>query len=166
MIIHGCKKAMLCLIETMDRRVKFFCGFIYASNSSIERRELWSTLMNHKVIADTYPWALIGDFNVILKPEEQSNGPSGLNSEMCDFRDVVNSLEIDDICSSGFNLTWTKSLKNPMTSTLKKLDRIMTNEEFSAQESSWCFPFLSRICNTPKLGRDRIWVRGWYFIDQ
>nr|GEW80544.1 RNA-directed DNA polymerase, eukaryota, reverse transcriptase zinc-binding domain protein [Tanacetum cinerariifolium] len=74
--------------------------------------------------------ALMGDFNVILKPEEQSNGSSGLNMEMSEFRDAINSLEIDDHCSSGFNFTWTKSLKNPLTNTLKRLDRIMIDEEF------------------------------------
>ncbi|GKC92279.1 RNA-directed DNA polymerase, eukaryota, reverse transcriptase zinc-binding domain protein, partial [Tanacetum coccineum] len=47
--------------------------------------------------------ALMGDFNVILKPEEQSNGPSSLNNDMVEFRDNVNSLEIDDLCSSRFN---------------------------------------------------------------
>ncbi|GJV02633.1 RNA-directed DNA polymerase, eukaryota, reverse transcriptase zinc-binding domain protein [Tanacetum coccineum] len=47
--------------------------------------------------------ALMGDFNVILKPEEQSNGPSSLNNDMVEFRDVVKSLEIDDLCSSRFN---------------------------------------------------------------
>nr|GFA50513.1 RNA-directed DNA polymerase, eukaryota, reverse transcriptase zinc-binding domain protein [Tanacetum cinerariifolium] len=35
----------------VDKKVKFFYSFIYALNSSIERRELWSTLMNHKSIA-------------------------------------------------------------------------------------------------------------------
>ncbi|GJY08792.1 hypothetical protein Tco_0375846 [Tanacetum coccineum] len=58
------------------------------------------------------PWDLMGDFNVIIKPEEQSNGSSGLNNEICEFRDAINSMEIDDLCSSGFN--WTKSLKNPL----------------------------------------------------
>ncbi|GJS23147.1 retrovirus-related pol polyprotein from transposon TNT 1-94 [Tanacetum coccineum] len=46
------------------------------------------------------------------------------------FKDVFNSLEIKDLCSSGFNFTWTKSPKNPLASTLKKLDRVMINEEF------------------------------------
>ncbi|GJS73531.1 hypothetical protein Tco_0706372, partial [Tanacetum coccineum] len=59
-----------------------------------------------------------------------SNGSSGLNMEMSEFRDVINSLEIDDLYSSGFNFTWTKSLKNPLTNTLKKLDKMMINEEF------------------------------------
>ncbi|GJY95063.1 RNA-directed DNA polymerase, eukaryota, reverse transcriptase zinc-binding domain protein [Tanacetum coccineum] len=52
-----------------------------------------------------------------------------MNMEMSEFKDVVNTLEIEDLCSSGFNFTWTKSLKNPLTTTLKKLDRIMINEE-------------------------------------
>ncbi|GJV70638.1 RNA-directed DNA polymerase, eukaryota, reverse transcriptase zinc-binding domain protein [Tanacetum coccineum] len=52
-----------------------------------------------------------------------------MNMEMSEFRDVVNTLEIEDLCSSGFNFTWTKSLKNPLTTTLKKLDRIMINKE-------------------------------------
>ncbi|GJX29876.1 RNA-directed DNA polymerase, eukaryota, reverse transcriptase zinc-binding domain protein [Tanacetum coccineum] len=130
MVTHSCKQSMLCLIESVDRKVKFYCSFVYASNSGIERRELWSTLLQHKAIVDSHSWTLMGDFNVILKPEEQSNGPSGLTSDMSEFRDAVNSLEIDDLGSSGFNFTWTKSLKNPMTSTLKKLDRIMVNEEF------------------------------------
>ncbi|GJY37591.1 RNA-directed DNA polymerase, eukaryota, reverse transcriptase zinc-binding domain protein [Tanacetum coccineum] len=61
---------------------------------------------------------------------DESNGSSGLNMEMSEFRDVINSLEIDDLYSSGFNFTWTKSLKNPLTNTLKKLDKMMINEEF------------------------------------
>ncbi|GJW65932.1 RNA-directed DNA polymerase, eukaryota, reverse transcriptase zinc-binding domain protein [Tanacetum coccineum] len=35
-----------------------------------------------------------------------------------------------DICSTGFYFTWTKSLKNPESAVLKKLDRMMVNEEF------------------------------------
>ncbi|GKA65320.1 RNA-directed DNA polymerase, eukaryota, reverse transcriptase zinc-binding domain protein [Tanacetum coccineum] len=92
MIVYSCRQAILCLIESVDKKM--------------------------------------GDFNVILKPEEQSNGPSGLNNDMIEFRDAVNSLEIDDLCSSGFNFTWTNSLKNTLTSTLKKLDRIMINDQF------------------------------------
>nr|GEV49391.1 hypothetical protein [Tanacetum cinerariifolium] len=102
MVIHSCRQTILCLIELVDK----------------------------KSIASIHSWTLMGDFNVILKLKEQSNGSSCLTSDMSEFRDAVNSLEIDDLCSSGFNFTWTKSLKNLMTSTLKKLDRILTNEGF------------------------------------
>ncbi|GJR38821.1 transportin-1 isoform X1 [Tanacetum coccineum] len=55
---------------------------------------------------------------------------SNLTENEHGFKDVFNSLEIKDLCSSGFNFTWTKSPKNPLASTLKKLDRVMINEEF------------------------------------
>ncbi|GJT51140.1 RNA-directed DNA polymerase, eukaryota, reverse transcriptase zinc-binding domain protein [Tanacetum coccineum] len=72
----------------------------------------------------------MGDFNVTLKPEEHSNGSSVLTCDMGEFRDAINSLEVEDLNSTGFQYTWTKSLKNPMCNTLKKLDRIMVNDEF------------------------------------
>ncbi|GJX69516.1 RNA-directed DNA polymerase, eukaryota, reverse transcriptase zinc-binding domain protein [Tanacetum coccineum] len=39
-------------------------------------------------------------------------------------------MEIDDICSSGFQFTWSKSPLNPKAGILKKLDRVMVNENF------------------------------------
>nr|GEX14201.1 hypothetical protein [Tanacetum cinerariifolium] len=58
-------------------------------------------------------------------------GIKTLSMDMLEFYDTVNNLEIEDICSSGFHYTWTKSLKNPNCAVLKKLDRIMVNEEFN-----------------------------------
>ncbi|GJX12929.1 hypothetical protein Tco_0204687 [Tanacetum coccineum] len=49
---------------------------------------------------------------------------------MQDFNDVVNNLEVEDIYCSVFHFTWTKSLKNPGNSILKKQDRVMINESF------------------------------------
>ncbi|GKE06995.1 RNA-directed DNA polymerase, eukaryota, reverse transcriptase zinc-binding domain protein, partial [Tanacetum coccineum] len=39
-------------------------------------------------------------------------------------------IEVEDILSSGFQFTWTKSRGNPQCKTLKKLDRIMITEAF------------------------------------
>ncbi|GJZ02027.1 RNA-directed DNA polymerase, eukaryota, reverse transcriptase zinc-binding domain protein [Tanacetum coccineum] len=77
----------------------------------------------------------MGDFNVTLKPEEHSNGGSASNMDMHEFSDLVNAVEVEDLCSSGFYFTWTKSLKNPNNSTLKKLDRILVNDSFITKYS-------------------------------
>ena len=71
-----------------------------------------------------------GDFNVTLDPKEHSNGSSISSNDMIEFRSCVEELEIEDMCSSGLQFTWTKSLRNPNSRTLKKLDRIMINEDF------------------------------------
>nr|GEU42897.1 RNA-directed DNA polymerase, eukaryota, reverse transcriptase zinc-binding domain protein [Tanacetum cinerariifolium] len=64
---------------------------------------------------------------------EQSAGGSFMNGDMIDFNECVNSLELEDICSFGFRFTWTKSQKNPNSSIMKKLDRIMINVKFLQQ---------------------------------
>nr|GEV05254.1 hypothetical protein [Tanacetum cinerariifolium] len=47
-----------------------------------------------------------------------------------DFKDCVSNNELEDICSSGFQYTWTKSPTNPKGGILKKLDRAISNEKF------------------------------------
>ncbi|GJR74233.1 RNA-directed DNA polymerase, eukaryota, reverse transcriptase zinc-binding domain protein [Tanacetum coccineum] len=133
MIINMNDQTILCCVETIPAKTKFFCSIVYASNNPGERRKLWRELEIHKRVAGQHPWVLLGDFNVTLDVSEHSAGMANRSQDMQEFFDAVNSLEIDDICSSGFHYTWTKSLKNPKCSVLKKLDRIMINEEFSIQ---------------------------------
>ncbi|GKE76209.1 RNA-directed DNA polymerase, eukaryota, reverse transcriptase zinc-binding domain protein, partial [Tanacetum coccineum] len=133
MVITMSRQSVLCCIETIHTSIKFYCSIVYASNNSTERRSLWKELEGHKNFAGQHPWVIVGDFNVALKIEEHSVGMSHRSSDMQEFFDAINNIEVEDICSSGFHFTWTKSLKNPNCLTLKKLDRIMVNEEFLKQ---------------------------------
>nr|GEY48812.1 hypothetical protein [Tanacetum cinerariifolium] len=128
MVIHVATQSILCLVETIPDRIKFYISIVYASNNGIERRELWSCLQMNMGSVGKHPWVVIGDFNVTLNPAEHSNGGSGCNIDMQEFGDILNKLEVDDLCSTGFYYTWNKSLKNPTNSTLKKLDRILVND--------------------------------------
>lgn len=129
-MIAKTKQCMFLLVETLCQKTKFFCTMVYASNSNVERKRLWTDLGMQKSIVDDVPWVIMGDFNVILKINEHSNGSSIPSPEMVEFQDCVAAIEVEDILSSGFNFTWTKSLKNPKCNTLKKMDRIMVNEIF------------------------------------
>nr|GEZ39543.1 hypothetical protein [Tanacetum cinerariifolium] len=95
-----------------------------------KRRELWKELdMAKNSICDN-PWIQIGDFYVSLHLNEHTAGRSTIDGDMQEFIECVNSLEIEDMCSSGLHFTWIKSPSSPTTSVMKKLDRIMTNEKF------------------------------------
>ncbi|GJV32713.1 RNA-directed DNA polymerase, eukaryota, reverse transcriptase zinc-binding domain protein [Tanacetum coccineum] len=72
----------------------------------------------------------LGDLNVTLNIEEHSSGGSHLTEEMQEFRSCINEVELEDIGSSGFYFTWTKSLKNPLASVMKKLDGVMVSDGF------------------------------------
>ncbi|GKA50713.1 RNA-directed DNA polymerase, eukaryota, reverse transcriptase zinc-binding domain protein [Tanacetum coccineum] len=105
--------------------MKFFCTIVYASNSGHERKRLWHSLGVHRQVVNGISWVILGDFNVTLNVNEHSNGSSVSSAYMIDFQKCVADLEIEDILSSGFQFTWTKSLKdpeykNPFDDTIKK----------------------------------------------
>ncbi|GJV18773.1 RNA-directed DNA polymerase, eukaryota, reverse transcriptase zinc-binding domain protein [Tanacetum coccineum] len=124
------KQAMMCLIEDVDQNFRLFYTFIYASNNGRKRRELWKNLMVHKYITYVKPWGMMGDFNVTLKINVHNDGMSHSNIDMQEFQKCVEDVKMEDLNSSGFHFTWTKSLLNENSSTMKKLDRVMGNEKF------------------------------------
>ncbi|GKC01404.1 RNA-directed DNA polymerase, eukaryota, reverse transcriptase zinc-binding domain protein [Tanacetum coccineum] len=83
-----------------------------------------------KQVVNGKPWILLGDFNVTLFSHEHSAGSSTISQDMQDFKECVDTNELNDICSSGFQFTWTKSPSNPINGILKKLDIVLSNEEF------------------------------------
>nr|GEY03914.1 RNA-directed DNA polymerase, eukaryota, reverse transcriptase zinc-binding domain protein [Tanacetum cinerariifolium] len=76
-----------------------------------------------KIVTCGIPWVILAGFNVTLKVFEHSNGSANPFSELSEFQDCVNNIEVEDLHSEGFHYTWTKSLKNPKCRSLKKLDR-------------------------------------------
>nr|GEX88232.1 ribonuclease H-like domain-containing protein [Tanacetum cinerariifolium] len=78
--------------------------------------------------------APLRDLNVALQPNEHSCGSSVMTSDMLEFQECLNNNEMEEICSSGLHYTWTKNLQmtkaGNMTGILKKLDNVMSNEEF------------------------------------
>lgn len=60
-----------CCIAT---KVEFFISFIYGLNTYMERRDLWSDLINlQHQLDDLIRWCLLGDYNICLGPQETSN---------------------------------------------------------------------------------------------
>ncbi|GJZ93434.1 RNA-directed DNA polymerase, eukaryota, reverse transcriptase zinc-binding domain protein [Tanacetum coccineum] len=130
MVISMSKQSIFCSVEVMQSKIKFYCTIVYASNNGNERRLLWNELLYQKHITGQWPWIVLGDFNVTMNASEHSSGGAHRTLDMQEFKDTMNALEVEDICSNGFHFTWTKSLKNPNCTILKKLDRILINEEF------------------------------------
>ncbi|GJU88164.1 hypothetical protein Tco_1300587 [Tanacetum coccineum] len=100
MVIAQSTQALHVKIVHKASNKTIFCSFIYAGNKQAKRRVLWRDLGVHKHAVRGLPWILKGDFNVALNMEDTYSGSSSMNSAMCD---------------GGF---------------LRKLDRIMSNEEF------------------------------------
>ncbi|GJR58949.1 RNA-directed DNA polymerase, eukaryota, reverse transcriptase zinc-binding domain protein [Tanacetum coccineum] len=111
-------------MEVLSIQHKFYCTFIYAANKSRDRRELWKELNLNKRITRSLEWVIMGDVNVSLNLEDHYEGMSNFTQDMINFQECINEIEMDDINSSGLHFTWIKSLLNPSSSILKKIDRM------------------------------------------
>ncbi|GJX28417.1 ribonuclease H-like domain-containing protein [Tanacetum coccineum] len=105
-----------------------YVSFVYGEVKVVGRRELWDNIRDHNNVVGDFPWVLLGDFNVILNFNENSN----------DFRECVEVVNIEDIKVTGLFFTWVQKRKDPSSGILKKLDRIMGNGKF-VDEYSNCY---------------------------
>nr|GEZ68302.1 RNA-directed DNA polymerase, eukaryota, reverse transcriptase zinc-binding domain protein [Tanacetum cinerariifolium] len=124
-----------CIISALKFKFKCFYSFVYAANEGSKRRNLWRDLINDSRYVNGKPWCIVKDMNVTLHPNEHSCRASVMS--MVEFQNCLNDIKVEDICSSGLQFTWTKNLHKAklgiMTGILKKLDRIMSNEDFIKQ---------------------------------
>ncbi|XP_010555870.1 PREDICTED: uncharacterized protein LOC104825266 [Tarenaya hassleriana] len=105
-------------------------SFIYARNTSGERRLLWSDIsaLATNCLVTSRPWLLVGDFNQILHPHEHASPSSScsLSSGMLEFQDCLFTSGLFDLTARGHFFTWTNNnTDNPIT---RKLDRALVNE--------------------------------------
>ncbi|GKB53018.1 RNA-directed DNA polymerase, eukaryota, reverse transcriptase zinc-binding domain protein, partial [Tanacetum coccineum] len=82
-----------------------------ATNGGLEKKDLWRDLEIYRRIVRNEAWFLSGDMNVTLASNEHSMGGSTMSSDMKDFKCRVNSIEVEDVKSSGLFFTWTKNLQ-------------------------------------------------------
>ncbi|GKE72145.1 RNA-directed DNA polymerase, eukaryota, reverse transcriptase zinc-binding domain protein, partial [Tanacetum coccineum] len=128
-LIQSTRQTMCYMVGVLKSNIKFFT-FIYAANHGRDRKELWQDLCIYKRLIRDVKWVIMGDMNVTLNTNEHSEGMSHFTYDMKDFQDCINEIKMEDLCSSGFQYTWTKSLKNPNATVLKKLNRVMCNNKF------------------------------------
>lgn len=111
--------------------IRFFISFIYGFNTAIERRSLWTDLLNvQSLIGNDVAWCLLGDFNVCLGPEETSNG-SNWSASMMEFRDFIVEVGVTDLNCTGPLFTWWDKCRH--SPTYRKLDRCLINGSWMTQ---------------------------------
>ena len=130
MIISQSDQVMHTLLVIKSDQKMLFCSFVYAGNAYIHRRELWRNLCVHKLFVRDKPWILMGDFNAALNIEDTFFGTSDINIAMREFKECVETIEVEDINSTGLHYTWNQKPRAE-TGMLKKIDRVMSNMCFT-----------------------------------
>lgn len=129
-LIHQSDQCMHFEVKMIKDNKMLIVSIIYGENTPGNRKSLWHNLINHKQLFSGKPWVLMGDFNIVLKSCEHSNGLNVRGDGMHDFRDCVSDLGVEDLNMCGMYYTWIQKMRNPLFGILKKLDKVMANSNF------------------------------------
>ncbi|XP_073037138.1 uncharacterized protein [Primulina eburnea] len=105
-----------------------FCSFVYASCGYVERRDLWSSLIQVKPALG--PWLVGGDFNVVRDASECLGTRGGRPLPMEEFNTFILDSGLVDAGFEGSSFTWTNK------TIWKRLDRVMVSVDWGDHFSS------------------------------
>ncbi|KAJ9536435.1 hypothetical protein OSB04_un000393 [Centaurea solstitialis] len=143
MILESHRQFMNCEVRIRGSSNSFFVSFVYGDNRGRERRTLWSGLRKFKVIIGDKPWLVAGDFNCLLFPHDALGGMSRRNSDMEDFANCLEDVDVFDVRFMGIHHTWCQKPKED-AGLKRKLDRMLANTEFTSLFEDATVRFLPR----------------------
>ncbi|GKV46006.1 hypothetical protein SLEP1_g53030 [Rubroshorea leprosula] len=125
-----------------ENAVLVFIINIYSPCELASKRLLWEELSNLVSPSASGNWCILGDFNTI-KGQHERKGCKSLSSEMREFCDFINELNLIDLPLIGRKYTWYKSNGESMS----RLDRALFSENWLSSwpdMKQWC---LARSCS-------------------
>ncbi|XP_016482447.2 uncharacterized protein LOC107803276 [Nicotiana tabacum] len=125
MMLFDMQQQLTLRLTDTNTQQEFILTLVYAKCDHIERIELWDTL--YALASDmTTPWIVGGDFNVIWDEEEKFGGLPVPINEVDDFRDCINSCNLNDLGFKGSIFTcWNGRAEEDCS--FKRLDRVLGN---------------------------------------
>ncbi|XP_056685457.1 uncharacterized protein [Spinacia oleracea] len=126
------------LVAPISGKPSFHCTFIYAFNTSVQRKELWRDLKAIKVLG---PWILCGDLNCVMSADERV-GSIVRKAEVEEIVDCMQECGMNDIKCVGNLFTWNNKQQGAAR-VFSKLDRIMGNVAWQNVYSSAEVCFMS-----------------------
>ncbi|CAN6558781.1 unnamed protein product [Malus baccata var. baccata] len=118
------------VISISDQQVTVRCTFdhipsqftfVYASTSSIKRRDLWADFISLRPQTQV-PWMAIGDFNAILGAHEQMGGGRPSQASCAEFSNMSDTCNFTHLNTSGAAFTWSNGWRS-RGRTERRLDR-------------------------------------------
>lgn len=98
--------------------------------SSVHNTESWVLTClygpcsaDHKLAFLNWLKGVLGDFNLIRKPEDR-NKPGGNLTELALFNEVISSLGLNEVLLQGIKYTWSNMQSTPL---MEKLDWVFTS---------------------------------------
>ncbi|XP_019166699.1 PREDICTED: uncharacterized protein LOC109162453 [Ipomoea nil] len=117
-------------IESAEWEKEAYVSFVYASCNVRERRELWDCLENlAKGEIGQNSWAVMGDFNCILRVEEKKGGTPYRIAKSKEFQECIDRAMLSEVAYYGGTYTWWNGREGDQA-VWKQLDRCLVNNKW------------------------------------
>ncbi|KAJ6724733.1 hypothetical protein OIU85_022631 [Salix viminalis] len=100
--------------------------FVYGFNTYAERTDLWDYMQRDSESNKEIPWAILGDFNAILRPGDRSGGAIDWQLHHEEFPNCINRCSLQQVPYNGIRLSWHNG-QNGTNTIMKKLDWVFGN---------------------------------------
>ncbi|XP_033143214.1 uncharacterized protein LOC117132596 [Brassica rapa] len=122
-----------CGVFILAQNLSLTVSFVYGFNQVEERQQLWDELasINTTTPASRFPWAVLGDFNQILRSDQNSQHLNGEvdTAGMDDFNLALQEAELFEAQSNGLTYSWWNNQEaNPVS---KKIDHALFNHHWA-----------------------------------
>ncbi|KAJ6414220.1 hypothetical protein OIU84_006948 [Salix udensis] len=124
--IEASAQWLTCEIQNHPTLLGTRLTFVYGSNKPNERADLWSYIHAASDRHHQTPWAILGDFNAILRPSDRSGGSMDWTRQHDAFSDCIMQSSLRQTPYSGIHLTWHNGQEGGGT-IMKKLDWVFGN---------------------------------------
>uniref|UniRef100_A0A803QH07 Reverse transcriptase domain-containing protein n=1 Tax=Cannabis sativa TaxID=3483 RepID=A0A803QH07_CANSA len=115
-----------CYLGFLNGPLCHFTAF-YGAPATHNRIHSWTLLKRLKDVAPMLPWMIIGDFNEILYNCNKQGGSLRRESQMEEFRSVLDFCNLTELHFTGEPFTWTKN-RNQVETIQERLDWCFTND--------------------------------------
>ncbi|KAF6143324.1 hypothetical protein GIB67_039107 [Kingdonia uniflora] len=126
--------------ETSSNSDMGYSDEVVYQTQEAEEWDLWKDLS--VLGSSNLPWLVVGDFNVVLRGEEQRGGRGVRWNASAEFLDFLNSSSLLEVNSSGSEFTWCNGQMGNKR-ILSKLDKMLCNQAWSNLFSGWKYKVLA-----------------------
>ncbi|KAG5385047.1 hypothetical protein IGI04_036517 [Brassica rapa subsp. trilocularis] len=132
-IYQASPQVVTCGIFILADNLSLTVSFVYGFNQVEERQQLWDELafINANTPASRYPWAVLGDFNQILRSDQHSQHlTSDVDTAgMEDFNLALQEAELFEAQANGLTYSWWNNQDaNPVS---KKIVHALFNQHWA-----------------------------------
>lgn len=100
---------------------------IYGFNTRELHKGLWQEL-NNIVLGINFPWIIIGDFNVVLSPQDRQAGNAVIMVNIKDFQECIQNIRVIELPWKGNYYSWSNK-QNVQDIISSRIDRAFGNYE-------------------------------------